>query len=102
MERAVFAYIVAPPKDAERIARHLLDKRLIACANLIPIRSIYRWGGEVKNEEEVVLIGKTTEDRYAAVEREVLGIHPYETPCVTKILAEPNRAYLDWLVRDTR
>src|SRR2546426_6339260 len=68
--------------DAARIARHLLGKRLVACANIFPVRSLYRWRGKVVDETEAVAICKT---RKTPVGRAIAGgkeVHPYAIPCL--------------------
>ena len=98
MGDAVFIYVTNPSKEeAVRIAKHLLEKKLIACANIFPINSIYRWGGKMTEDEEFVLIAKTTSDRSGQVEDEVKTTHPYKIPCIVKIPVSANREYLDWL-----
>jgi periplasmic divalent cation tolerance protein len=89
--------------DAARIARHLLDKRLIACANIFPVRSLYRWKGKVADETEAVAICKT---RKAAVKRAILAakkVHTYEVPCIVSYEMGPAlAAYGAWIDAETR
>lgn len=96
----IFIYVTASSlEEAKYIADHLLKERLIACANIFPINSVYRWRGKIKEEQETVLILKTTEDKYITIVDEVTAIHSYETPCITKIRVEPNTTYTRWLLR---
>jgi len=81
------------------LARTLLAERLIACANVVGgVRSIFRWQGEVAEEDEALAILKTTEPRLAALRARVLELHPYDVP---EFLALPvsvgAEAYLDWV-----
>ena len=89
--------------DAARIARHLLDRRLIACANIFPVRSLYRWKGKVEDETEAVAICKT---RKAAVKRAIAAakkVHPYEVPCIVSYEMGPAlAAYANWIDAETR
>lgn len=93
-------YITAPnEEEAERIARMLVDKRLAACVALVsPIRSIYRWKGEVCDEKEVLLIAKTAAPMFDALRDAALEAHSYEVP---EIVAAPITAgeprYLQWI-----
>lgn len=88
--------------DAARIARHLLDRRLIACANIFPVRSLYRWKGEVQDETEAVAVCKT---RRAAVRKaiaEAKKVHSYEVPCIVSYEMGPALAvYGKWIDRET-
>src|SRR3989339_1209266 len=97
--RYIFVYITIPTKkEAEKIAKHLLKKRLIACANIFPVGSFYWWKNEIEKSREFVLIGKTVEKNYARIAGEVEKIHSYSTPCVVKLPAEFNKNFGRWLI----
>jgi len=64
--------------DAKKISKHLLDKRLVACANIFPIKSMYWWKGEITDAVEYVSIVKTPEKNWERIKDEVAKIHPYE------------------------
>ncbi len=87
-------------ETARRIARTLVEERLAACGNLIPgIESIYRWQGEVETAREALVLFKTTQAAYPALEARLKALHPYEVP---EILALPPTAtgwppYLAWV-----
>jgi periplasmic divalent cation tolerance protein len=107
----ILVYITNPTKKvAQKIAKILLKKRLIACANIFEIESFYWWTPthpppsrlrrgpkKIERAKEFVLIGKTIEKNYKKIKKEVEKIHPYEIPCVLKIKAEANEKYLNWL-----
>ena len=94
----IFIYITNPSKEeARKIAKYLLKKKLIACGNIFPINSLYRWEGEIVDENEFVLIVKTTEANFEKVKNEVEKIHSYTCPCVIKIPVSSNKKYFDWL-----
>ena len=88
-------------QDAKRVVNPLLEKRLIACANLIPIESLYRWKGKIEHENEVVSIVKTRKDNWDKVRREVKRMHPYDVPCIMKIEVEANHDYEQWINDET-
>ena len=83
-------------QEAEKIAQQLLEKKLIACANIFPIRSMYWWEGKIAKENEVVLLCKT-EKRYEEVKRVVEEMHSYSIPCILKIDSSVNSKYADWI-----
>ncbi|MBZ9572838.1 divalent-cation tolerance protein CutA [Patescibacteria group bacterium] len=94
----VFVYITNPTKEeARKIAKHLLEKKLIACANIFPINSLYWWEGKIADESEFVLIAKTTEENFGKVKKEVEKIHSYTIPCIVRISVSSNKKYFDWL-----
>lgn len=78
------AYVTVPPEAASDIARTLVEDRLAACVNRVPCDSTYRWEGEVLEEEETILLCKTTEDRYDDLVDRVVALHPYEVPCIER------------------
>ena len=99
-EKFTLVLVTAPDlKTARQLAQGELRARLVACANLVPkIESHYWWKGTIASGAEVLCLFKTTKTRLAALEKFVLGNHPYDTP---EILAAPLSAgtqrYLQWL-----
>lgn len=93
---------VATREDARRIARELVERGLVACAQLSDIESIYRWQGAVHQEPEVRLMLKTTADRYAVVEAAIRALHPYELPAIHAIpVTAASAAYAGWVRQNT-
>ncbi len=91
------AYVTAPPEAAETIARTLVEERLAACVNRLPCDSIYRWDGEVHDDAEVVLLVKTTDDGYEALESRLTELHPYDVPCIERFdEGQVLDAFADW------
>jgi periplasmic divalent cation tolerance protein len=91
------------PAQALRFVRRLVDERLIACGTIVPrATSVYRWRGQVTEEEEVVVLLKTAKTQWPALEAAVKAHHPYEVP---ELLALPVTAglagYLDWIQSET-
>lgn len=86
-------------QEATRIARTLVEQRLAACVNVTsPIRSLYRWEGRVCDEEEFLLVVKTSRMLFDRVRRTIEKLHSYQVPevvCLPMIDASPN--YLNWL-----
>ncbi len=85
--------------DAARVARTLVEERLVACANLIPgARSIYRWREGVQDEREVVVLMKTRKQDWTALLSRLHDLHPYETPeCIAVRIAAGAPRYMAWL-----
>jgi periplasmic divalent cation tolerance protein len=84
---------------AERIARHLVEKQLAACVNLLPnMVSVYRWKGEVEQASEVMMLIKTESAMSDAVLRELRTVHPYETPeAIVVRIQDGLENYLRWI-----
>ena len=83
-------------KEATKISNHLLKRRLIACANIFPISSLYWWKGKIVKDKESVLIAKSLNKHFNKIQKEVKKIHSYEVPCITKINSKSNKAYEKW------
>jgi periplasmic divalent cation tolerance protein len=99
MKRFIFLYTtLGKKKDAQRIAKILLQKHLIACANIFPIDSHYRWQGKIQHEKEYGMILKTVARNYRSIEKELKKIHPYDCPCLVAFeLKGGYKPYLDWI-----
>lgn len=98
-------YITAPDSDeATRIGRDLVEAGLAACANVhAPITSIFKWEGEVQQEQEVALIVKTRMDLVEVLTERVSSLHSYETPCVVALpIAGGHTPFLEWITQETK
>ena len=89
---------------AQALARSLVQQQLAACVNILPaVQSVYRWQGALEEAQEVGLLIKSTEARYAELEAAIKLAHPYALP---EIIALPIvaglPAYLAWLAAETR
>ena len=87
-------------KEAVKLSKYLLEKRLIACSNLFPIRSMYWWKGKIQDENEYVILAKTLGKNYNKIKEEVSKIHSYDIPCILKIDAEANESYGRWVKKE--
>lgn len=102
---AVVVLVTAPPGEpAEKIARHVLDRKLAACVNIVPsIRSLYWWEGKVCDDAECLLVIKTERKRLAELEAAVRSVHPYEVPEVIALpVVDGSDAYLQWIAAVVR
>ena len=82
-----------------KIAGALVDAGLAACVNIIPgVRSVYRWQGKICDEEELLLLIKTTAARFEEVRRLVRSLHTYQVPEVISLpIGAADRDYISWL-----
>jgi periplasmic divalent cation tolerance protein len=100
MSEALIVFVtVAARADGERIAEALVGEQLAACVNVVgPVRSIYRWQGEICRDDEHLLVIKTTRARYAVLEARVKALHSYEVPEVVALPIEMGSAeYVRWI-----
>ncbi len=88
-------------RTADRMSGALVGSSLCACCSSYPIRSVYRWKGEVRDDTEIVLQFRTTpamEDRLRA---ELLNMHPYDLPVIDRFVVEVGEDVENWLSEST-
>ena len=98
-------YSTFPSLDAARtLARSLIERRLVACVNIIPgMTALYAWEGVLHEDTEVVAIFKTQSGHVAEVMTAVRAGHPYANPAVLALdAAASSRPYLDWVMSQTQ
>ena len=91
--------------QAERIGRELLKDKLAACVQIVPqVSSFYLWPPQKQHiniAEESILVIKTLESKWSALEKKIQTLHTYENP---EIIALPvthvNANYLNWLQKE--
>jgi periplasmic divalent cation tolerance protein len=86
-------------EDAEKIARGLVEERLAACTNLVPkIISTYWWDDKLNEDQESLILAKTTNDKVDALIERVKEMHSYEVPAVSVIeIKGGNPDFLNWI-----
>lgn len=91
----------ADADDARRVAGALVEERIVACAQVMgsPVHSLYRWEGEVRGEDEVLLVMKTTEARWPELQHRLVDLHPYDVPEIVATPARASQSYGAWLYR---
>ena len=89
----------ANKQEAEKIANHLLNDKLIACANIFgPVTSLFQWSGNVNHAEEYLMVMKSKKDLFEKLTEAVKTIHSYEVPEILAFqVTDGSRTYLDWL-----
>ena len=85
-------------QQAKDIAAYLLKKKLIACANIIPSTSMYIWKGKLETNDEYIILAKTVDRKYTAIEKAVVALHSYTCPCITAWkIDKSNNSYERWV-----
>jgi periplasmic divalent cation tolerance protein len=86
-------------KEAQRIARKVVEESLAACVQLLPpMQSIYRWQGAIEQSKEVLMLFKTTLTNFSKLEQRITELHSYDTPEIIAIPAVAGaEKYLTWL-----
>lgn len=90
-------------ESAKKIAKALLEKRLIACSNIFPVESLFWWKGEVASEEEVFLMCKSLESKYEDIKKAVEELHEYDVPLIEAWKVDYiNKDYEEFLKEEVR
>jgi periplasmic divalent cation tolerance protein len=95
-----FIYVTTKDKaEAREIGRHLVQSRLAACVNIFDhMNSMYIWQDEFQDDQEAVLIAKTTEQRVPELIQAIKSRHSYEVPCIVSLpIQDGNPDFLRWI-----
>jgi len=94
----VIVLCTAPPEEAVKLAKILVEERLAACVNLARVRSYFFWESEVCNENEDLLIIKTKRRKLDDLTAKIREIHSYEVPEIISIpIMDGDERYLEWI-----
>jgi periplasmic divalent cation tolerance protein len=86
-------------KEANKIAKALLEAKLIACANIIDgVQSLFWWQGKIDSSKEVLMVLKTKKNLFKKVSVKVKSLHSYQTPEIIALaLVDGSKDYLAWI-----
>lgn len=104
MVECISVYVTAAGRaQAEALGRALVEERLAACANVLDgLTSIYRWEGEIRRDDEAVVLLKTRAALLPRVEARIRALHSYDQPCVVAWpIVGGSAAYLAWIAEQT-
>jgi len=99
MTNIVVLMTTAKKREAQKIAQNLLDRRLIACANIYgPVESHFRWQNKIEKAEEFLILMKSNQKLFAKLAKAVREMHSYEVPEILALpIVEGFQPYLEWL-----
>lgn len=103
-----YAYAVvtttnASNEETKKIAFTLLDQKLAACVQVLPIKSYYTWKDELNIEDEHLLLIKCKRVDYEAIEKCIKENHSYQVPEIVMVpIEEGSKDYLDWIEQVTK
>lgn len=90
-------------KEAKKIGKELVQKKLAACINIFPIDSIYSWQKKLVEDKEFAAIIKTKKENFKKIEKFILENHSYTTPCILELpVFRATRKYSDWLNKSVK
>lgn len=100
MSDFLIVLVTAPnEEEAAKIANDVVGAKLAGCVNIVRgIRSIYRWQGNIEDDAEVLMIIKTRQEHFKALEMKVKELHSYTVPEIIALpIVEGSEGYLGWL-----
>ncbi|GHH53191.1 divalent-cation tolerance protein CutA [Lentzea cavernae] len=99
---SVVTTTVDSPEAAESLAKGIVEARLGACVQIVPIRSVYRWDGEVRVDAEWQCVVKTSTIRVGDLVVHIKAHHTYDVPeVVVTPVTGGNDDYLTWVSEET-
>ncbi len=104
MKDIVLLYVTCKnASEARQLAKDLIQSKMAACANITPvIESIYEWDGALQQDQEALMILKTTAERSKDCQSRIKNMHSYSTPCILELpVGSGNHDYIEWLGRQT-
>ena len=89
-------------KEAESIAKKLVEDDLVSCVNIFPIKSVYKWKNDkgkekLMNEKEVVLLCKISSSKAEKASAEIKKLHSYDCPAIVVVDADANPEFEKWV-----
>lgn len=101
-EKSKFIMVISTAGSEEQattIANALVHKQIAACVNIVPqMRSIYRFHGKVWDDEEYLLIAKSTRNHFQEIEKTISELHEYEIPEILMFPIEKGKDdFLNWI-----
>ncbi len=99
MNYIIVLMTAANRNEAKNIIRILLEEKLIACANMIEgISSFFWWKEKIDEEKEVLVLMKSSKDKFEKLSKRVIEIHSYEVPEILSIpIVNGSSTYMDWM-----
>ncbi len=83
---SITVYTTAPDeKTAEALSKAIIEESLGKCCNFWPVRTIYSWKGEIKNDTEHVIFIKTTKNKFKDLEKYIVKNHLYSMPAIVSL-----------------
>ena len=88
--------------EAKEISHNAIKEKFAACANIIPVNSIYSWKNSIESSDEFLVIFKTTSSNISQLRNFISTKHGYDVPEIIDFEVDNvNDSYLNWLVQST-
>ena len=100
LREGMFSVILCttPTTETEKIARALVEEKLVACVNVSEVTSHFKWEGKLQEEREALLIMKTKTDKLPEIVERITELHSYEIPEIIALpIIDGHKRYFDWV-----
>lgn len=100
----IHVYIHYPNiKEAKRISKILLHKKLAACINFISQEDMYWWKGKIEETKGIISLVGTRQNNFNKIEKLVKKLHSYDVPCILELpINKSSKSYKEWLYEQTK
>jgi len=103
MKMAIYYLTCTNNREADKISKVLLEKRLITCAKKLPVSSMFRWKGKIDNAKEFVVILESIEENFDKINAEVKKLSSYETYVLYSVpVNKTTKGVGDWLKKELK
>ncbi len=105
MSDKILVYMTAGSmEEARTLARTIIYEKLAACVNVLDnMESWFMWEGEVQNDNEVVVLAKTTTGIFPDLVDKVKTVHSYDCPCIVSLsINDGNTDFLAWIGEEVK
>lgn len=91
-------------EEAKTIADFIVKNHLAACVNIIPtVLSVYEWENEIKNDNEALMIIKTSKEQIESVIKKIKELHSYSVPEIICLdVTDGNQDYINWVLKQSK
>ncbi len=82
-----------------KINNILVTKKICACITFFKVRSFYTWKNKIENQDEIMVLFKTSKEKSEKLKKEIKAIHPYEVPEIIEFVASDiEKNYMKWII----
>ncbi len=98
-DKVVVLVTASSRRECRKIARHLVETKLAACVNITqPVRSVYRWKGKMTEENELLMVIKSSRELFPEIKSAISKLHSYQTPEIICLpIIDGSQDYLQWV-----
>lgn len=101
MKICILFLTCANSKEADKISKTLLEKKLIICAKKVPVTSSFLWKGKIGNANEVLLIMDSIEENFKKIKKEIVKLHSYESFVLfSSLVSQTTKEVRDWIEQE--